>query len=146
MAACQPCFPPEQIRAEDCYLRFGLAADGGATPRLEEALRFVSIALHSPPNGWKLRAGRFSEGIFEANSEDVYLCGSTAFLSELRAALTRSLTSRLQISHDDSRNYTNITTQFADRQPLAYERHCPKHKLPLDWKILIQRAHLPDES
>jgi hypothetical protein len=77
MAVGQPCFPPRKTRVEDCYLRFGLAADGGAKPRLGEALRFASTALHSPSNGWKLRAERFSEGIFEASFEDVYLCGST---------------------------------------------------------------------
>jgi hypothetical protein len=91
------------------------AADGGTTPRLEEVLRFVSTALHSPSNRRKLRAGRFSEGIFEGISEDVYLWGSTVLVGRTDHAAAEKR--RLQISQDDSRNLINITTQFAHRQP-----------------------------
>lgn len=67
--------PPRILRAKDQSILTN-AADGGAKPK-QEALRFVSTALHSLPTV-EVRTGRFSEGIF-ARSEDVYRNGLTAF-------------------------------------------------------------------
>jgi hypothetical protein len=64
----------------------------------------------------EVRAGHFSEGVFEAIPEDVYLCGSAALALDLRSNRAQPKR-RQQISQDDSRNPINIATRFAHRQP-----------------------------
>jgi len=54
------------------------AADGGATPRMGR--HSVSSAPPCIALPVEVRAGYFSEGVFEGIPEDVYLCGSTVLL------------------------------------------------------------------
>jgi trimeric autotransporter adhesin len=112
MAEYQPCFPPHV--GGKLLLTFGPAADGGATPHPgRHSVSPAPPCIAIPTEEYAQDA--FSEGIFERNFEDVFLFGSTA-----RSASSRNNHAQpkryLQISQDDSRNLSNIATEFSRRQ------------------------------
>jgi len=114
MAMRQPCFPPRKARAENLSVRTN-AADGGAKPRLGEALRFVSTALHSSSNGGSTRRA-FQRGRLRSHLRRRVSLRLNCFSWLLRSNRAQPKR-RLQVSQDDSRNLTNIATEFAHRQP-----------------------------